>query len=131
MGVLREGMRPFPEAALCFISVGTEMKRKKKQTRFRYVRTALSLIFNTKNSKEHYFYSLEFNLFNFAVNYSVLSATTGSFFAALLEGIIPEKSVRSTLITTRTIAACQGRTARRFSIPVRARRIIFIGMQSR
>ena len=131
MGALREGIRPFPEAVLCFISVGTEMKRKKKQSRFRYVRTALSLIFNTKNSKEHYFYSLEFNLFNFAVDYSVLSATTGSFFAALLEGIIPAKSVRSTLITTRTSAPSQGSIARRFAIPVSAYRIRLIGMHSR
>jgi len=51
--------------------------------------------------------------------YSVLSATTGSFFAALLEGIIPAKSVRTTLIMTSTIAASQGRNAFRLSSPVK------------
>lgn len=41
--------------------------------------------------------------------YSVRSATTGSFFAALLEGMIPEKRVRITLIRIRTRAAGRGR----------------------
>ena len=43
MGVLREGIRPFPEAALCFVSVGTEMKIKNLQERFLCVSTALTL----------------------------------------------------------------------------------------
>ena len=34
MGALREGIRPFPEVVLCFISVDTEMKRKNLQERF-------------------------------------------------------------------------------------------------
>ena len=38
--------------------------------------------------------------------YSVLKATTGSFFAALLAGISPEMRVRPTLRTT-SITACE------------------------
>ena len=57
MGALREGILPFPEAALCFISVGTEMKRKKKLSRFRYVCTAQNpfhpIIYPNKKSDEY------------------------------------------------------------------------------
>ena len=52
------------------------------------------------------------------VCYSVLSASTGSFFAALLEGIIPAMRVRRTLIATRIMAISMGRIARRLPIPV-------------
>ena len=41
--------------------------------------------------------------------YSVLSATTGSFFAALREGMIPEMSVSSMLMHTSITAAPIGR----------------------
>jgi hypothetical protein len=51
-------------------------------------------------------------------DYSVLSATTGSFLAALLEGMIPAISVSSILISTRIAATYIGRCALRFSIPV-------------
>lgn len=57
-----------------------------------------------------FFYCIELIYFkNLASAYSVLSATTGSFFAALLDGMIPEIRVRSTLIATRIIAAGIGR----------------------
>ena len=62
--------------------------------------------------------------------YSVLSATTGSFLAALLEGISPEMRVRKVLIRTSIIAPPIGRIALRFAIPVSLRRIRLIGMQS-
>ena len=48
------------------------------------------------------------------INYSVLSAITGSFFAALLDGINPAINVSRTLIAIRMIAAGTGRTALRF-----------------
>lgn len=51
--------------------------------------------------------------------YSVRSATTGSFFAALLEGIIPEKRVRAMLIKSRVRAASGGRKALSALIPVK------------
>ena len=60
-------------------------------------------------------------------NYSDLSATTGSFFAALLEGIIPEISVRSTLIVMSIKAAGIGSTALRFVISVSALITALIG----
>ena len=50
-----------------------------------------------------------FVLFMFFKLYSLLSATTGSFLAALPDGIIPEKSVSATLITTSSTAAKGGR----------------------
>ena len=65
------------------------------------------------------------------LHYSVLSATTGSFFAALLDGIIPAKSVSSTLIPISISAAGIGSIALRFGIPVSTFNIRFIGMQSR
>ena len=43
--------------------------------------------------------------------YSVRSASTGSFFAAILEGIRPAIRVSETLIITRIIAATGGRDA--------------------
>ena len=51
--------------------------------------------------------------------YSVRKATTGSFFAALLEGIKPDRSVNATLTRIRTIAAGIGKNALRLLIPVR------------
>ena len=56
-------------------------------------------------------------LFN---NYSLLSAITGSFFAALLDGIIPDIRVRQTLINTSITAPAKGKTAFRVAIPVMA-----------
>ena len=53
-------------------------------------------------------------------DYSLLRATTGSFLAALLEGMIPAISVRPMLISTRATAAPIGRIAWRLAIPVRA-----------
>ena len=44
-------------------------------------------------------------------NYSVLKATTGSFFAALLAGISPEISVKRTLTIMSVIALFIGRDA--------------------
>ena len=63
--------------------------------------------------------------------YSVLSAATGSFFAALLEGIRPEMSVRPILMNTRITATITGSCAVRLGIPVRYTRIALSGMQSR
>ena len=45
----------------------------------------------------------------YGIPYSVLSATTGSFLAALREGIIPAISVKSTLIRINTPATTGGR----------------------
>ena len=67
----------------------------------------------------------------FALNYSVRSATTGSFFAALLDGISPEKRVKNTLIATSISAAPMGKDAFRFAIPVSAWSTRLIGMQVR
>ena len=52
--------------------------------------------------------------------YSVLRATTGSFLAALREGISPEISVRKTDMPTRMTAAPMGRKAFRVGISVSA-----------
>ena len=65
------------------------------------------------------------------VFYSLLSATTGSFFAALLEGIMPAMSVKSMLIRTSVTAAGTGRNAFRLLIPVRLCKMILIGIHSR
>lgn len=65
------------------------------------------------------------------INYSVRRATTGSFFAALLEGIIPAKSVKIMLMQTKAIAIVGGKIALRLVIPVRCCKIIFIGMHNR
>jgi hypothetical protein len=54
------------------------------------------------------------------LNYSVLRATTGSFFAALLEGISPEISVRRRLITISATAMGMGRVALNPEMPVSA-----------
>ena len=51
--------------------------------------------------------------------YSVLSATTGSFLAALLDGMIPEIRVKNTLIATSITAAAMGSCAESVLIPVR------------
>ena len=66
-----------------------------------------------------------------AINYSVRRATTGSLRAALLEGIIPENIVRTTLIATSITAVMTGSCALRLPIPVRWCRSIFMGMHSR
>ena len=63
--------------------------------------------------------------------YSLLSAVTGSFFAALREGIIPDTSVRHTLMIIRIIAASIGKIALRFAIPVSKFNMRFIGMHKR
>ena len=46
-----------------------------------------------------------------ALFYSVLNAVTGSFLAAVFEGMIPPISVRTTLKITSTIAPSTGNTA--------------------
>ena len=61
------------------------------------------------------------------VYYSVLSATTGSFFAAILEGISPAIRVSAMLIKTRAVAPETGRIADSESISVREWRTMFIG----
>ena len=61
--------------------------------------------------------------------YSVLSATTGSFFAATPEGKSPAIRVRQTLIATRIIPATGGRTESP-SMLVMFFIIIFIGILS-
>ena len=63
--------------------------------------------------------------------YSVLSATTGSFFDALLEGMMPATRVRITLMPIRSKATSIGSSVLRFSIPVRALRIRSTTKQSR
>ena len=67
----------------------------------------------------------------FTVPYSVLRATTGSFLAALRDGMMPAISVKSTLITTSTAAVTGGRAALRLPMPVSLWRMRFIGMQRR
>ena len=62
---------------------------------------------------KHFIYPVAVELF---YHYSVRRATTGSFFAALLDGMIPANNVRSTLITTNTMAPSTGSIALRFSI---------------
>ena len=52
-------------------------------------------------------------------DYSVRSATTGSFFAALRAGITPEISVRRTLSVTSS-TACPGSSIAMFGIPIRS-----------
>ena len=51
--------------------------------------------------------------------YSVRRATTGSFLAALREGMVPAISVSITLMPTRIAAALIGRMALRLGMPVR------------
>ena len=63
--------------------------------------------------------------------YSVLNATTGSFFAALLDGMIPAISVSTMLIAIRISAAGIGRNALKVLIPVRWCKMRLIGMHSR
>ena len=55
-------------------------------------------------------YMNKFTDFLFQI-YSVLRASTGSFLAAYLDGIIPEIRVRTMLITTRITAPATGRVA--------------------
>lgn len=55
----------------------------------------------------------------FRTHYSVLSAVTGSFFAAFFDGIRPPMSVRTTLSTMRMIAPVVGRMALTDVVPVR------------
>ena len=54
------------------------------------------------------------------MGHSLRRATTGSFLAALREGIRPEMSVSSTLMPIRTRAAGRGSTALRLPAPVTA-----------
>ena len=61
------------------------------------------------------------------VFYSVRSATTGSFFAALAEGIMPAISVKTTLMPIRISATGKGKIASRLLIPVRVLIIKFMG----
>ena len=58
------------------------------------------------------------NPFLFVI-YSLRSATTGSFLAALREGIIPAKRVKITLMPMRIRATGRGRTAFRLAMPVK------------
>ena len=60
--------------------------------------------------------------------YSLLKATTGSFFAALLDGIIPAISVRIILMHTSTTATDKGRYALSPAIPVTCCITLLIGM---
>ena len=62
--------------------------------------------------------------------YSVLNATTGSFFPAVLEGMKPAISVNSTDMMISVIAALNGSTAVMFGFPVTEWIILFIGMIS-
>jgi len=50
MGALREGILPFPEAVLCFISVSTEMKRKRNKRVF-----CMFVQYKTLRASETYF----------------------------------------------------------------------------
>ena len=52
-----------------------------------------------------------FSLFIDEIFYSVRSATTGSFFAALAEGIMPAISVKTTLMPIRIRATGKGKIA--------------------
>ena len=65
------------------------------------------------------------------IDYSLRSATTGSFFAALREGIIPEISVKPILIATRIIAAPIGRYACKVAKPVSANKMRLIGTHNK
>lgn len=64
------------------------------------------------------------------INYSVLSAITGSFFAATLDGNRPAISVRQTLIAMSITAALTGIEAL-IDTSVRCAIIMFIGIVSR
>lgn len=64
------------------------------------------------------------------INYSVLSAITGSFFAATLDGNRPAISVRQTLIAMSITAALTGIEAL-IGTSVRCAIIMFIGIVSR
>lgn len=62
--------------------------------------------------------------------YSVLSAVTGSFFAAILDGTSPASIVSPTLIATRITPASHGRAASP-ATPDRCSISRFMGMMSR
>ena len=66
----------------------------------------------------------------YKINYSVLSAITGSFFAATLDGNRPAISVRQTLIAMSITAALTGIEAL-IGTSVRCAIIMFIGIVSR
>ena len=85
----------------------------------------------TRRSLAIIFLSRSFSPSHQNINHSVLSATTGSFLAALREGMIPEIRVSMTLMTTRMTAASMGRKARRLAMSVSAYRIMLIGMHRR
>ena len=62
--------------------------------------------------------------------HSDLSAATGSFFAAIREGMMPAISVKTMLIRTSIMPARHGRTAVSVSMPVSDRTIRFSGMHN-
>ena len=66
----------------------------------------------------------------YKINYSVLSAITGAFFAATLDGNRPAISVRQTLIAMSITAALTGIEAL-IGTSVRCAIIMFIGIVSR
>ena len=68
-----------------------------------------------------------FSLFIDEIFYSVRSATTASFFAALAEGIMPAISVKTTLMPIRIRATGKGKIASRLLIPVRVLMIKLMG----
>ena len=78
-----------------------------------------------KNGYTKLWYIHSFSL----IYYSERNATTGSFLAALLEGIRPEINVSNTLITTIIIAAGRGKIAFKLLIPVTLCMIKLIGIQ--
>ena len=84
-----------------------------------------------KRDKKEMTFFLKVISFFYAYDYSVLNATTGSFFDALLEGMIPAKRVSTTLIATRKTPTGRGRWALRLLIPVRLWSIALMGIQSR
>ena len=65
------------------------------------------------------------------LSYSVRKAVTGSFFAAIKDGIKPEINVSTMLISTKITEPCQGIIAPRLSISVSARTIRLIGKHNR
>ena len=68
-------------------------------------------------------------MFYFFYFYSVLNAITGSFFAAIFDGISPAISVRETLITTK-IKADKGESITSLPTPAtKLLKIIFNGIE--
>ena len=74
---------------------------------------------------------IEQALFNILSSfYSVLKATTGSFLAALLDGIMPDTRVKPILISIKISAASGGKKADNVVSPVSNINNTFIGIQS-